>query len=184
MSGPGYDYAGTVLTHVNGVLERRSVPFRLDDHLHCVFVGDEAAHELVVEPALDALSDARLAGARDEFEDALSKLRRGTPKDPEDAIEEPQGRRERHEGRPRQPRLQLPANPACTKNLHDALVAGGIIEQESDNLVRAAARVANAMASHGAGSVVRATPPDLAAALVAVAAAAIVFLAGRMSPAP
>ena len=85
---PGWDYVGTVLEHINDVLERRGVPYRMDRDLNCEFVRDRAVHELAVEPALGALADPRLAGARAEFEDALAKLRRAGPRDLEDAIEE------------------------------------------------------------------------------------------------
>jgi hypothetical protein len=177
---PGYNYADVVLHYVNGVLERRGVPYRLDPDLVCRFDGDKAVHELVIAPALAALADPRLAGARGEFEDALAKLRRAQPKDLEDSIEESRKAVESamkvlliaHDE-------DLPARPT-TSPLHAALVAAAIIEPQTDDLVRAAARMANAAASHGSGSEVRAVPADLATAAVSAAAVAIAFLAGRL----
>jgi hypothetical protein len=44
--GMGYDYVGTVTEHVNGVLELRGVPYRLNRDLVCSFTGDETLHEV------------------------------------------------------------------------------------------------------------------------------------------
>jgi hypothetical protein len=177
---PGYDHVGVVANYVNGVLERRAVPYRLDNDLKCTFVGDEATHEIAIAPALLALADPRLAGARDEFEDALAKLHRGQPKDFEDAIEESRKAVESTmkvllaaHSKPLPPRQ-------TTRPLHEALVDAGLVEAQTDELVRAAARMANAGASHGSGGQVRVVPPDLANAAVSAAAVAIAFLAGRL----
>lgn len=169
-----------VLRYVNGVLKRRGVPYQLDHDLVCRFNGDQAVHELVIAPAVAALADTRLAGARGEFEDALVKLRRAQPKDLEDSIEESRKAVESamkvlliaHGG-------ELPTRPT-TSPLHGALVAAAIVEPQTDDLVRAAARMANAAASHGSGSEIRAVPADLATAAVSAAAVAITFLAGRL----
>jgi hypothetical protein len=178
---PGYDYVGTVTEHVNGVLERRAIPYRLDRDLRCRFEGDQSTRELAVTPALAVLDDPRLAGARGEFEDALAKLRRAQPKDLEDAIEESRKAVESTmkvllaaHGH------ALPPGRQTTKPLHDALIAAGVVEAETDDLVRAAARIANTWGSHGAGHAPRVVPADLAAAAVSAAAAAITYLAARL----
>ena len=181
MSMTGYDYVGTVTEHVNGVLELRGVPYRLDRDLVCSFTGDETLHEVAVAPALAALADPRLAGARSEFEDALTKLGRGGPKDLEDTVEECRKAVESvmkvliaEHG------LPLPSGKQTTKPLHDALVGAGVVEQETDNLIAAAARVANADASHGAGANVRVVRVDVATAVVSAAGVAITYLASRL----
>jgi hypothetical protein len=179
--GFGYDYVGTVIEHVNSLLELRGVPYRLDRELTCVFTGDKTLHDVAVAPALAALADPRLAGARSEFEDALTKLGRGNPKDLEDTVEESRKAVEsvmkvliaEHA-------LPLPTGKQTTKPLHDALVSGGVVEHETDNLVAAAARVANADASHGAGARVRVVRVDVATAVVSAAGVAITFLASRL----
>lgn len=180
MGMPGWDYIGTVLEHVNDVLERRGVPYRMDRDLNCESVGDQAVHELAIEPALGALVDPRLAGARAEFEDAVAKLRRAGPRDLEDAIEESRKAVESTmkvllaaHGVQVSPKL-------TTKPLHDALVDAGIVERQTDNLVTASARMANVGASHGSGATVRAVPADLAGAAVAAAGVAVTLLAARL----
>jgi hypothetical protein len=50
--------------------------------------GDESVYAAITKPALAVLGDARLAGARSEYEDALANLRAGSQKDLEDTIEE------------------------------------------------------------------------------------------------
>ena len=156
------------------------MPYRLDRQLELQFHGDPGERELVVAPALAALSDPRLAGARSEFEDALTKLGAGRPKDVEDAIEESRKAvesamkvliDEHNLGR---------TGKEPTERLINALIAGGVVEPQTSDLLRAAARIANAQASHGAGAVVRQVPDELAAAAVSAAATAITFLAARL----
>jgi hypothetical protein len=77
---PADQFEGVVL-HVNSLFEKRGVPYRVThegfgQNLALEFEGDQGLHELVVTPALAALPDPGLAGARDEFEDAL--MRTGT----------------------------------------------------------------------------------------------------------
>ena len=62
------DGVGEVCNHVNALFEKRGVPYRLDHELKLNFKGDAEMHAVVVVPALTALADPRLAGARSEFE--------------------------------------------------------------------------------------------------------------------
>lgn len=55
-----------------------------------------------------------------------------------------------------------------------------MIPAELDDLLRAASRIANGMASHGSGGTVRQVPDDVATAAVGAAANAITFLAARL----
>ena len=174
------DVVGEVAVHVNTLFEKRGVPYRLDRELQLNFHGDPGERELVIAPALAALADPRLAGARSEFEDALTKLGAGRPKDVEDAIEESRKAVESAmkvlidaHGLPR-------TGKEPTEPLIMALVNGNVVESQTSDLLRAAARIANAQASHGAGAVVRQVPDELAAAAVSVAATAITFLAARL----
>jgi hypothetical protein len=73
---------------VNDLFAARGMAYRLDENGRAHWHGDEGAYIEVIRPALDALGDVRLAGARQEFEAALGQLRAGTPKDDEGAIEE------------------------------------------------------------------------------------------------
>jgi hypothetical protein len=174
------DYVGPVREHVNTMFERRAVPYRVDDEARVGYFGDPSIRALVHEPALRALADPRLAGARAEFEDALTKLGVGRAKDREDAIEESRKAVESamkallaahgetgHEGK-------------ASWRLIEALRDAGIVEAQADQLLMAAARVANATASHGSGSQPRDVPHELAVAVVGTAANAITFLAARL----
>lgn len=180
LSFGGTDVVGDLAEHVNTLFAKRGVPYRLDRDVRLQFHGDPTVRELVVAPALAALADPRLAGARSEFEDALTKLGAGRPKDVEDAIEESRKAVESAMKVLIDARgLDRPARET-TSPLIKVLVNGGVIEEQTDDLLRAAARIANGLASHGAGGQIRQVPDDLAAATVSAAATAISFLAARL----
>jgi hypothetical protein len=134
----------------------------------------------VLEPALRALREPRLAGARAEFEDALAKLGAGRAKDREDAIEESRKAVESAMKATLAANGELGHERKTSWPLIEALRDAGIVEAEADQLLMAAARVANATASHGAGSQPRDVPHELAVAVVGAAANAITFLAARL----
>jgi hypothetical protein len=186
MSAGGWpqDYVGPVRGHVNRVFERRGVPYRVDDEGRVGFSGDASARSLVIEPALSALSDPRMAGARAEFEDALAKLGAGRAKDREDAIEESRKAVESAMKATLAAHGQHGHERKKTRPLIDALRDAGIVEAEADNLLMAAGRVANATASHGSGTLPRDVPHELAAAVVGAAANAITFLTARLPEQP
>ena len=136
------------------------MPYRLDRDVKLHFEGDPTVRDLVVAPALAALGDPRLAGARSEFEDALTKLGAGRPKDVEDAIEESRKAVESAMKVACDEHGLQRAEKDTTEPLIQILVAGGVVEAQTDNVLRAAARIANALASHGAGAVVRQVPDE------------------------
>jgi hypothetical protein len=72
--------------YVNEVFEKQGVPYRLSQDGQMEWVGDEAVHELVVEPALTALRDPRLDTPAEDFGHAVANLRRGTVKSRKDAV--------------------------------------------------------------------------------------------------
>jgi len=73
--------------YADGALAAHGAPYRrIAGQWRFEWIGDPQQHELTVQPALQALADPRLAGAQDEFEDALLNRRRGTPKELEGAI--------------------------------------------------------------------------------------------------
>lgn len=165
--------------YISELFAKRGIPYHYEDY-KLVWAGDRGAHQVVVGPALQALADARLAGARNEFEAALGHLLAGTQKDREDAIEEAAKSVESalkvlvaEKG------LTIAAN-ATLRPLFDALKDGGVLPDFTDNLVQAAARIRNKMGGHGAGPQPRQIDLDIATAAVNGAAAAIVLLAGRL----
>jgi hypothetical protein len=66
---------------INELLERRGVFFRFSEVGSAEWVGDPGAYPEIIAPALAALQDSRLAGARNEFEAGLAHLRQGGAKD-------------------------------------------------------------------------------------------------------
>lgn len=178
---PPTDIRGHLVEHVNGLFARRAVPYRVDYESFRVVADDDAGPvEVALRPALAALEDARLLSARSEFEDALAKSRSVRPKDLEDAVEESRKAVESAMKVVLQARGVTLSGKETTWPLHNALVANGVLPQHTDQIITAAARLANADASHGAGTEVRDVRPYIARAAVAAAANAITLLAARL----
>lgn len=165
--------------YVDGALRAHGTPYRgtQDGQWRFEWIGDPKQHELTVQPALLALADQRLVGARAEFEEALHKRRGGTPKELEDAVDE-----------------AAKSVESILKVLHDehgvsrsgtepvlalfvSLKNAGVLPGYMTNLVTAAAGPRNHMASHGQGGTIREVPDELAEASIAAAATTITFLA-------
>jgi hypothetical protein len=165
--------------YIEELFAKRAVPYRYEDY-KLVWAGDRGAHQVVIQPALQALADARLAGARNEFEAALGHLLAGTQKDREDAIEE-SAKSVESAMKVLIPETSLPVAPNATAQLlFNALRDGGALPAYADNLVLAAARIRNKMGGHGAGAQPRQIDLDIATAAVNAAAAALVLLGGRL----
>jgi hypothetical protein len=77
------------------------------------------------------------------------------------------------------PGLQRPRNQAA-EELVRTLIAGGVVEKETRELLLAVSRIANSLASHSAAGDVRMTPCELAAATVSATATAIALLSARL----
>lgn len=178
-SGLGNDF----MDYADGALHGHGAPYRVaDDARHFEWVGDPKQYELTVQPAVQALGDPRLAGAQAEFEEALRKLRGGTPKDLEDAVDEAAKAVEsmlkvlHHEHKIPLPNKHEAASLfgrlSSNHSGRTALLPGWI-----DHLVLAAGGPRNNMASHGQGVTIRVVRRELADASVAAAATAITFLA-------
>jgi len=175
-------YAGgnPLVKEINALFARRGIYLRFDDWGNASWVGDPGNYGMVIEPALAALGDARLQGARGEFEAALRHLRGGSHKDLEDAIEEA--------GKSVESVMKvLLDEKGVTRSgrdtafpLFDLLRDNAIVEAEADHAVLAAARIRNQWGGHGSGAAQRQPPLDLADLAVRSAASAIVLLAGRL----
>jgi hypothetical protein len=170
--------AETLFGEADGALQAHGAPYRrVPGAWRFEWVGDPAQHAVTVRPALLALADPRLAGARAEFEEALAKRRRGAPKDLEDAVDEAAKSVEsvlkvlHHEHN-----VALPAKQQIS-SLFNTLVTTRVLPGYIDQLIAAPAGPRNHMASHGQGGTVREVPAELADASIAAAAVAITFLA-------
>jgi hypothetical protein len=165
--------------YIEELFANRAVPYRYEDY-QLVWAGDRGAHEAVIQPALQALADARLAGARNEFDAALGHLLAGAQKDREDAIEEAAKSVESAMKVLIAEKALTVAATATATPLYNALKDGGALPAYTDNVVLAAARIRNKMGGHGAGAQPRQIDLDIATAAVNAAAAALVLLGGRL----
>ena len=165
--------------YISELFAKRGVPYRYEEY-EIVWAGDRGAHQIVIDPALQALADVRLAGARNEFEAALGHLRAGTQKEREDAIEEAAKSVESAmKVLIAETGLTVSAT-ATAQPLFNALRDGGKLPPYTEALVLAAARIRNKQGGHGAGAQPRQIDLDIATAAVNGAGAAIVLLAGRL----
>ncbi len=168
------------IRYAAGALRSYGAPYRrVDTERRFEWIGDPAQHGRTVQPALVALVDERLAGARDEFEEALRKRRKGGPKDLEAAVGYAAKSVESvlvilHE----ETSVSLPAKRTLSA-LFNGLATPDValLPGYLDGLVCAAGGPRNHMASHGQGSSVREVPEELADASIAAAAVAVTLLA-------
>lgn len=172
-----------LMAYAGQALRAHAVPYQLDaSGMSFVWSGDQTLHESAVEPALAALGDRRLAGARDEFRDALVKRRAGRAPDLRDAIHEAGSATEsvmvvliEQHG------VTVPKQKAASA-LFNALAAPGatasgpVIPGYLQHLALAAAEIRNHSGAHGQGAAVTAPPTSLADAAIAASGAAIVAL--------
>jgi hypothetical protein len=167
--------------HIDALFAKKAVPYRYDfDTGNIVWAGDSQVQAIVIEPALQALGDARLAGARGEFEAAQGHLRVGTQKDLEDAIDEAAKSVESAmKVLAVETNTTLPRN-ATASPLFNALRDAGQLPAHADHLVLAAARIRNQRGGHGAGAQPRQIEQSEAIATVSAAATAIAFLATHL----
>ncbi len=169
-----------IRAYISELFAKRGVPYHFVDY-DLVWAGDRGAHQIVVAPALQALADARLAGARNEFEAALAHLLAGTQKDREEAIEEAAKSVESAMKVLIADKGLAVAENATATPLFNALKLGNVTPDYTDNLVLAAARHRNKMGGHGAGAQPRQIDLDISTAAVNAAAAALVLLGGQLN---
>jgi hypothetical protein len=164
--------------YIDRALSSHGTAYRLQtDDLLFKWIGDPKQHEIVIQPALLALGDPRLTGARAEFEEALQKRRSGAAKDLEDAVDEA--------AKCVESILQVlhdecgvtRSGTEAVAQLFGSLRDANVLPRYIANLVTAAAGPRNQMAAHGQGGTVREVPEELAEASIAAAATAITLLA-------
>jgi hypothetical protein len=166
---------------INALFERRGIYFRFNEWGHALWVGDPGTYAEVVAPALDVLGDARLAVARQEFEDALGALRRGgrigeknAIRDASNAVETSMKALLDAHGLPR-------SGTEAADALWDALYAGGVVAEKTKEQVCGPCHIGNRYGRHGPDPNAGDPPPAGVAALaVQAAAAAITYLASLL----
>jgi hypothetical protein len=168
------------IEEINRLFARRGIYFHFTDNGHAEWQGDPGSYGAILQPALDALMDSRLMGARSEFDAAMGHLRMGTTKDEEDAVEEAGKAVESTMKVLLHERGVTLTGKETARPLFDLLSQNGKVVPEADNAVLAAARIRNAYGGHGAGSTPRRMPLGLAALAVRSAASAIIYLADHL----
>jgi HEPN domain-containing protein len=170
--------AEQLFAYADQALRAHGAPYRrVSNALRFEWVGDPAQHALTVQPALVALADARLAGARDEFEHALALRRRGGVKELEDAIEEScKAVESTLKILIAEFRLTPPKSQQLVP-LYDRLAAEDKLPGYMKDAICASGRPRNHLSSHGQGPQIREIPEEVADAAIAAAATAITFLA-------
>ena len=164
------------VTEINRIFGKRGIYYRFNPMGKAEWHGDEGAYGSVLRPALDALIDPRLQGARSEFETAMRHLRAGTVKDEEDAVEEAAKAVESVMKVLLQEHGAALTGKETARPLFELLSKNGIVVAETDSAVTATARLRNAHGGHGAGAVARQVPKGVATLAVQSACTAIGYL--------
>jgi hypothetical protein len=173
-------FVAVAAAHLNGVFEKRGIQYRFTDYGKAEWHGDPGTYHQVIAPALAALDDPRLAGCRTEFEDALTKLRRRTSKDLEDAVEESAKAVESAmEVVLDESGVPLP-KPKTAEPLWTALRDAGLVPTPTKDAIMAASRLRNPLGGHGTGSQPRQLPDGVPELAVQSAASAITYLARHL----
>ena len=144
-----YGIDPALVDEINATFQKIGASYRFSYSGQAEWHGDTGVYEHVLTPALDALSDPRLAGCASEFHAALSHLTAGTAKDREDAVEE--------SGKAVESAMKvlLDARSVSRKGneaaflLFELLVNNGLCPREADNALLGAARLRNNLGGHG-----------------------------------
>jgi hypothetical protein len=169
----------SVVGYADRALREHGVPWRAE-RTRFEWVGDPAVAETVFQPALAALSDRRLDGARVEFERALRGLRRGGSDANEQAVGDA--------GKAVESALdRLLVENALQANEKDGakrrwqrLCEADVLPTWSEHLVLGASLPRNRVAAHGRGVEPRRVAEATATAAVGAAAVAITLLAAHL----
>lgn len=140
------------------------------------WVGDAQVEALVMRPALSAIQDPRLAGAKSEFDQARKELALGTPEALKQSVHESACAVESAMKVVLSQRGAPHDSNATVFKLFDALVENGIAPRSMERIVLGAATPRNKNAGHGAGELPHDVPTKMAEACLASAATAITYL--------
>jgi hypothetical protein len=173
-------YRGLVVQTANELFERRGIHYRVLPSGEVKWHGDGGAYRAVIRPALDALSDPRLATPRKEFENGVAALRRDSQDARKSAIRESAAAVESAM------KIILDENGVShgdklpASKMIELLVSHKIVERRTDSTLQAPSRYRNQFGGHGAGAADRFVPSDETSACVLGAATALVFLAAKL----
>jgi len=161
--------------HADRVFKAYGLPYELRDG-EIVWAGDRMTRSEIVEPALIALEDPRVTGARAEFLQARAALRGGTPDSLRDATHEAANAVEAvlqalivAHG------LQTPRAKTAAP-LFNVLRDAGVLPASLESTVMAAPQLRNAQGGHTQGPTVSEADQRLAEGAVSAAAVAVTVL--------
>ncbi len=173
--------APDAMGYVNTLFSENGVPYRVEAHVdgqyEVVWAGDEQVHETVVEPALAALADPRLATAAEDFGNALTDLRRGTRDALKDAVNDAVKALEGTMFAVIEARGLDPPERSQVWHLWEVLRNGRAVPQDMMEVLTAGSKVSNERGRHTDPRAVSAAEAEASVNAVAVA---ITYLASRL----
>jgi len=175
-------YVSVATSHINNLFAKRGIHYRFNEEGKAEWHGDAGTYAQVIAPALTALEDPALAGCRSEFFDALDNLRRRTPKELEDAVEEAAKAVESAMKVVLSEHGISLSGRETAEPLWTLLRDNNIVPTPTKDAILATSRLRNPMGGHGTGSEPREIPHGVPELAVQSAASAIIYLAGFMPP--
>jgi HEPN domain-containing protein len=163
------------LERINAICGRRGIPWEFTAADGFTWIGDAEVEELAMRPALSAVQDPRLTGAKDHFSSARSELAEGTPKALRQSVHESACAVESAmKAVLTQRGVEYDERDTAFK-LFGHLVAAGIVPQFMEYAVLSVASPRNKVAGHG-GEEPHDVSEELAETVMASAATAIAYL--------
>ncbi len=169
------DLAVNPVDRINTVCQRRGIPWEFTAADGFAWIGDAEVEELAMRPALSAIEDPRLTGAKHHFDVARSELAQGTPTTLRQSVHESACAVEAAMKTVLSQRGVEYDEGDTAFPLFDRLVAVDVVPQFMQFCVLGAASPRNKRAGHGAEEP-HEVGQDMAETVMASAAAAITYL--------
>ncbi len=168
--------AASPVERITSICRKRGIPWEFTANEGFRWIGDAEVEASALRPALSAIEDPRLLGARNHFEAARSELALGTPTSLRQSVHESACA---VEGTMKvllaQRGVPYDEKDAAFK-LFDRLVNAEVVPRFMEYCVLAAASPRNKRGGHGAGEAPHGVPQEIAEGVIAAAAVAITYL--------
>ncbi len=168
--------AASPVERITSICRKRGIPWEFTASEGFRWIGDAEVEASAMRPALSAIGDPRLLGAKSHFDSARSELALGTATALRQSVHESACA---VEGTMKvlltQRGVPYDEKDAAFK-LFEHLVAAGIVPQFMQYCVLGAASPRNKRGGHGAGEVPHEVPQEMAEAVIASAATSISYL--------
>jgi hypothetical protein len=174
-----HDHAA--IEEINRIFTVRGINYRFTPLGKAEWHGDEQAYQQVIAPALGALSDPRLAGAAQEFGDAIAALRLGTREGEKNAIRDASNAVESAMKSVIDDHAISRTGNETADPLWQLLKDENGVADKTKDPICAAPRLRNTYGGHGPNPQPDPVPPGVAEYTVNVAASAIVYLADQLN---